>query len=343
MLLIKNIFYITLYKMFIIILILCLFVAVLIYGFFTIRKLNRQIEDFQAQADHIDALSERVNAITSRIDCLAIGNEDTQEKHFDVDSNSLMLMNGYGNRFLHHPNHDEITSDDNEADEKEQEQKEEQIKTEIKPEIKPEIKEDFKQENKKIDEQPKIVEKNDQQDNKPINDIKSNDSINFKKILDLDNDDINKFDIEINDKGINNKNKEDLNNEIKEINDEQELNKEINDEQNFFLESKEDVQQDLFNDKNDDITDENNDNQSDNNIDDDKLQSESNDETNNEISVDYTIIKKYIETHPFNGKVKLTDMKQLILDSHIDIIEPSILTMKREDMYNKLNDLVKNK
>lgn len=304
--------------------------AVLIYGFFTIRKLNRQIEDFQAQADRIDDLSAKVNTITSKLDCLAIGNEDTQEKHFDVDSNSLMLMNGFNNRFLHRPNHDEITSDDNEADEKEQEHTEEQKEIEIKPEIK----EDFKQENKENDEQPKIVEKNDQHDNKPINDTKSNDSINFKKIIDLDNDDINKFDIEINDK--------ENNNEIKE-NDEQELNKEINDEQDFFLESKEDVQQDVFNDKNDDIANENNNDQPDNNDDDNEPLSESNDETNNEISVDYTIVKKYIETHPFNGKVKLTDMKQLILDSHIDIIDPSILTMKREDMYNKLNDLVKNK
>ena len=325
--------------------------AVLIYGFFTIRKLNRQIEDFQAQADRIDDLSAKVNTITSKLDCLAIGNEDTQEKHFDVDSNSLMLMNGFNNRFLHHPNHDEITSDDNEADEKELEQNEEQKEIEINPEIK----EDYKQENKEIDVQPKIFEKNDQQDNKPVNDTKSNDSINFKKILDLDNDDINNFDIEINDKEINNEIKDNLNNEIKdnlnneikdnlnneikEINNEQE----INDEQDFFLESKEDVQQDLFHDKNDDITNENNNEQPDNIDDDNESQSESNNETNNEISVDYTIIQKYIETHPFNGKVKLTDMKQLILDSHIDIIEPSLLTMKREDMYNKLNDLVKNK
>jgi len=316
--------------MFIIILILCLFVAVLIYGFFTIRKLNRQIEDFQAQADRIDDLSAKVNTITSKLDCLAIGNEDTQEKHFDVDSNSLMLMNGFNNRFLHRPNHDEITSDDNETDEKEQEQTEKQKEIEIKPEIK----EDFKQENKETDEQPKIVEKNIQQDNKPVNDTKSNDSINFKKIIDLDNDDINKFDIEINDKEINN--------EIKEKDDEQELNKEINDEQDFFLESKEDVQQDVFNDKNDDIANENNNDQSDNIDDDNEPLSESNNETNNEISVDYTIIKKFIESHPLN-KLRVPVLKQFILDNHIDDIDSSILTMKREDMYNRLKELIKDK
>lgn len=283
--------------MFIIILILCLFVAVLIYGFFTIRKLNRQIEEFQNQSDRIDDLSGKVNAITSKIDFLTIENEGTQEKHFDIESNSLMMNNRY---FYRHP--DDIMSDNSQEDNKETiipEQKE------IKPEI---------------NVQSEKIEENNEED-KLEEDTKSNNSINFNKIIDLDNnDDIKNFDIEV-DNDENSK----ITEPIKE------------NEQNFFLEPKEDIQANSSNDENvDENNDDQHDDQPDNNDDSDLT------ESNNEISIDYTNIKKFIETHPLN-KIRVPVMRDFIVNSKIDIIVPGITGLKREEMYNKLKELIKDK
>lgn len=319
--------------MFIIILILCLFVAVLIYGFFTIRKLNRQIEEFQNQTDRIDELSGKVNAITSRIDCLAIGNEDTQEKHFDVDSNSLMLMNNFNNRYLHRQS-DETTDDNTRENINNQEFNKEEFKLEKenKPEInEPEINEQPIQTEEKTNE-PEIKQEEIKPEIKQEKDTKSNDSINFNKIIDLENnDDIKNFDIEIDNEEPNKNEPNKINEPIKE------------NEQDFFLESKEDVQSDILDDQNDDETDEHNDDQPDDDNDTDtNEQSESNDEANNEISIDYTIIKKFIESHPLN-KIRVPALKQFIIDNKIDLIVSGITEMKREEMYNKLKELIKDK
>ena len=309
--------------MFIIILILCLFVAVLIYGFFTIRKLNRQIEEFQNQADRIDDLSAKVNTITSKIDCLAIGNEDTQEKHFDIDSNSFMSMNNFNNRYFHRQ--PDETTDDNTQENNIVNIKKEEIKLE--KENKPEINEqpeESKEKNNEPKEKPE--EKTEEKpEDKPVEDTKSNDSINFKKIIDLENNDIKNFEIEVD------------NEEPNKINEPIQEN-----DQDFFLESKEDDQPDMSDNQNGDIPEEHLDDQPDDDDDTDASEPESNDEANNEVSIDYANVKKFIETHPLN-KIRVPAMKDFIVNNKIDLIIPGITGMKREEMYNKLKELIKDK
>ena len=266
-------------KMFIIILILVLFVAVLIYGFITIKKLNTQIEEFQKQENRVDDLSEKINIISSKLDFLTIEYEGTQEKHIDVDNNSLSI--GYNNKFIQTKNQDDITTDNNIINQS----------TENQEQNIPE-KEDIKE--NQVDNE--IENKQDQ------NDTKSSDSnlFNFKTIDLENNDDINKFNIEVN-------------------------------ENNFFQDNKENIQPNNNNDEpNKDINDQSDDN------------NDTKQQPDIEISNDYTNIKEYMETHTLQAS-KVGEMKKLIIDNKIEINDPSILTLKKQEMYNTLQELIKDK
>ena len=280
--------------MFIIILILVLFVAVLIYGFITIKKLNTQIEEFQKQENRVDDLSEKINIISSKLDFLTIEYEGTQEKHIDVDNNSLSI--GYNNKFIQTKNQDDITTDNNIINQS----------TENQEQNIPE-KEDIKE--NQVDNE--IENKQDQ------NDTKSSDSnlFNFKTIDLENNDDINKFNIEVN-------------------------------ENNFFQDNKENIQPNNNNDESNKDINEQTDNNNDESNKDINDQSDDNDDTKQqpdiEISNDYTNIKEYMETHTLQAS-KVGEMKKLIIDNKIEINDPSILTLKKQEMYNKLQELIKDK
>lgn len=281
--------------MFIIILILVLFVAVLIYGFITIKKLNTQIEEFQKQENRVDDLSEKINIISSKLDFLTIEYEGTQEKHIDVDNNSLSI--GYNNKFIQTKNQDDITTDNNIINQS----------TENQEQNIPE-KEDIKE--NQVD--------NETENKQDQNDTKSSDSnlFNFKTIDLENNDDINKFNIEVN-------------------------------ENNFFQDNKENIQPNNNNDEpNKDINEQQTDNNNDESNKDINDQSDDNDDTKQqpdiEISNDYTNIKEYMETHTLQAS-KVGEMKKLIIDNKIEINDPSILTLKKQEMYNKLQELIKDK
>ena len=244
-----------------------------------------------------------MNSITSKLDFLTIENEGTQEKHFDVDSNSLILM-GYNNKLMHNKNSDDITSD-NQPMNNSNENNHSEVQVE-----------EINEEEHTNDENDEEIQNNEQPE---INtDDKSSDShlFNFKSI-DLENhDDTNKFNIE-------------LGNDVEKMTND--FNLEV-EENNFFPENNENVQPEISNEEHDDKS--NDDNVSNND--------EHTNETNDEISVDYTNLKKYFKTHKLSD-AKVSEMKALIVDCKIDMIEPSILTLKKNELFNRLKDFVKGK